>query len=161
MTQIRTPLLLCIALLASASALAAGVPENRASPSSATGVYSLTFNLNLSSTMPAGTTITCRARIVPNKGVTDPWGQQFPAIPVRTVIGRGATNGSTATCAQEIPIYWAVANERDGAVLSFEIDAVSNTGSIPVLVRSRGQQNVPVAYPASGGSARLSFNLAF
>jgi hypothetical protein len=161
MAQIRIPLLLCIALLASASALAAGVPEIRANSSTVTGVYSLTFNLNLSSILPAGTTVTCRARIAPNAAVTDPWGQQFPAIPVKTVIKLAAVTGSTATCAEEIPVFWAAANARNGAVLSYEIDAVSSSGSIPQLIRSSRQQNIGVAYPASGGNAQLSLNLAF
>ena len=161
MARIRTPLLLCIALLTSASALAAGVPELRGSSFSLTGVYSLTFNLNIASTLPAGTTIICRARIVPNQGGVDLRGQQTTATPVGTATGLAAVNGSTANCATEIPFSWTVTGARDGVVLSYEIEAVTNSGSFPLLIRRSGQQNVGVAFPASGGSARLSFNLTF
>lgn len=161
MAPIRIPLLLCIAMLASALAQAAGVPEIRASSFTVTGVYSLTFNLNIATTLPAGTTITCRARIVPNQGGVDLRGQQPAASPVRTVAGLAAVAGSTATCATEIPFSWTVTSARNGVVLSYEIDAVSNSGSVPILVRSSGQQNVGIAFPASGGSANLHFNLTF
>jgi|WetSurMetagenome_2_1015567.scaffolds.fasta_scaffold329558_1 hypothetical protein len=161
MAQIRIPLLLCIALLISASARAAGVPELRVSPFTVSGVYSVTFNLNLASQLPAGTTITCRARIAPNLGGLDTGSQQLARIPVKTVAGMARLTGSTATCAAEIPIFWTLLSERGGAVLSYEIDAVSSFGSVPMLVRSSGLQNVAVAFPASGGRTNLSLNLAF
>ncbi len=161
MARIRTPLLLCVALLTSASALAAGVPELRGSSFTVTGVYSLTFHVNLATRLPAGTTITCRARVMPNQGVLDLQGRQPAATPAGPVTGLAAMNGSTATCAEEIPFSWTLINPRSGVVISYEIDAVSNSGSIPLLVRSSGQQNIGVAFPAFGGSASLSFNLSF
>ena len=161
MSQPRTLLLLCVALLASASALAAGVPELRSSSTTVSGVYSLTFNLRIASTLPAGTTITCRARIAPNQGGIDLRNQQRSAIPVGTATGTASVTGPTATCAEEIPFSWTVLNARGGVVISYEIDAVSNSDSIPLLVRSSGQQNVGVAFPAPGGRASLNFNLAF
>jgi hypothetical protein len=161
MARIRIPLLLCIALLISASARAAGVPELRGSSLTVSGVYSLNFNLNLASQLPAGTTITCRARITPNLEGLDAGSRQLAQIPVRTVAGLAQVAGSTATCATEIPIFWTLLSARGGAVLSYEIDAVSNSGSVPVLVRSSGEQNVGVAFPSSGGRTNLSFNLAF
>jgi hypothetical protein len=161
MAPIRTPLLLCVVLLASAVAQAVGVPELRANSFAVTGVYSLTFNLNLASPLPAGTTITCRAQIAPNQGRVDLRGQQSAAIPVRTVTGLALATGTTATCATEIPFSWSVSGVREGVVLSYEIDAVSTSGSIPLLVRRSAQQNIGVPFPASGGSARLNFNLTF
>jgi hypothetical protein len=167
MTRIRIPSLLCIALLASASALAAGIPDLRASSLTVSGIYSLTFNLNIASALPAETTITCRAQIVPNpqtvpdQGGFDPGNRQLSAIPVRTVTGRAFVTGSTAICAAEIPFSWTGMSARGGAVLSYEIDAVNGSGSIPLLIRTTGQQNIGVAFPASGGSARLNFNLNF
>jgi len=161
MAQIRIPLLLCIALLISASARAAGVPDLQVSPFTVSGVYSVTFNLNLASQLPAGTTITCRARVAPNQGGPDTGSQQLARIPVKTVAGMARLTGSTATCAAEIPILWTLLSERGGAVLSYEIDAVSNSGSVSMLVRSSGLQNVAVAFPASGGRTNLSLNLAF
>lgn len=161
MARIRIPLLLCVALLVSAAAQAASVPELRASSFTVSGVYALTFNLNLATTLPAGTTITCRARIVPNQGGLNPGSQQLSAMPVGTVTGLAAMTGSTATCAQEIPFSWTVTNAPNGVVLSYEIDAVNNSGSIPLLIRTSGQQNIGVAFPASGERASLSFNLIF
>ena len=161
MTRIRIPLLLCIALLISASARAAGVPELRRSQFTVSGVYSVTFNLSLASRLPAGTTITCRARIAPSQGGFDTGNRQLAQIPVRTVTGLAQVTGSTATCATEIPIFWTLLSAQGGAVLSYEIDAVSHSGSIPMLVRSSGEQSAGVAFPASGGRTNLSFNLAF
>ncbi len=160
MARIRIPLLLCFALLFAAFAQAAGVPELRG-PFAVSGVYSLTFNLSLASRLPTGTTITCRARIAPNQGGLGLGNQQLAPIPARTVTGLAQVTGSTATCAQEIPFSWTVLSAQGGAVLSYEIDAVSNSGSIPLLVRTSGQQNVGVAFPSSGGRASLSFNLVF
>lgn len=161
MARIRIPSLLCIALLVSASASAAGVPDLRASSLTVSGIYSLTFNLNIASALPAETTITCRAQIVPNQAGFDPRNQPPAAIPVRTVTGLASVTGSKAICAAEIPFSWTVLSERGGAVLSYEIDAVTGSGSIPLLIRTTGQQSIGVAFPASGGSARLNFNLTF
>jgi hypothetical protein len=161
MSPIRTPLLLCVALLTSAIAPAAGIPELRGSPTQVTGVYSLTFNVRIASPLPAGTTITCRARIAPNQGGTDLRNQQIPAIPVRSSTGQASITGPTATCAEEIPFSWTLLSTRGGVVLSYEIDAVSSSGTFPLLLRSSGPQNIGVAYPAPGGRANLSFNLAF
>jgi hypothetical protein len=161
MSPIRTPLLLCVALLTSASALAAGIPELRGSPTTVSGVYSLTFNVRIASTLPAGTTITCRARIAPNQGGIDLRNQQLSAIPLGTVTGLASVSGPTAICAEEIPFSWTLLSARGGVVLSYEIDAVSSSGSNPLLVRSSGPQNVGVAYPAPGGRASVSFNLTF
>lgn len=160
MARIRVPLLLCLALLISASAQAAGVPELRG-PFTVSGAYSLTFSLSLASRLPTGTTITCRARIAPNQGRLEFGNQQVAPIPAQMVMVPAQVTGSTATCAQEIPFSWTVLNAQGGAVLSYEIDAISNSGSIPLLVRTSGQQNVGVAFPASGGRATLSFNLVF
>jgi hypothetical protein len=161
MSRIRTPLLLCVALLTSASALAGGVPELRVGPITVSGIYSLTFNLRIASTLPAGTTIICRARIVPGQGEFDLRNQPLPAIPLGMTTGLASLTGSTATCAEEIPFSWTVLNARGGVVLSYEIDALSNSGSIPLLVKSSGLQNVGAAFPAPGGRASLSFNLTF
>ena len=84
MSRIRIPSLLFVAVLISASALAGGVPELRANPTQVNGVYSLTFNLTLGSQLPAGTTITCRARIAPNQPGLDFRTQPQPALPIET-----------------------------------------------------------------------------
>jgi hypothetical protein len=161
MARVRFPLLLCVALLASAIAPAMGAPDLRGALTTVSGVYSVTFNLSIASTLPAGTTITCRAQIAPNQGGLNLLNPQLVAIPVGTAAGLAAVTGSTATCAAEIPFSWTVTSPQGGVMLSYEIDAVSSFGSAPLLVRRSAQQNIGAAFPASGGSARLSLNLTF
>jgi hypothetical protein len=69
--------------------------------------------------------------------------------------------GSTASCATEIPFSWTLTGAEGGVVLSYQIDAVSNSGSAPLLVRSSAGQNIAAALPAAGRNASLSLNLAF
>lgn len=161
MARVRFPMLLCFALLSAGAAQAANVPEDRGAPATVSGVYSVTFNLSIASTLPAGTTITCRAQIAPNQGGLNLLNPQLVAVPVGTAAGLAAVTGSMATCAAEIPFSWTVTSPQGGVMLSYEIDAVSGSGSAPLLVRRSAQQNIGAAFPASGGSARLSLNLTF
>jgi hypothetical protein len=160
MARVRFPMLLCVALLSAGAAQAANVPEDRGALATVSGVYSVTFNLSIASTLPAGTTITCRAQIAPYQGL-NLLNPQLVAIPVGTAAGLVAVTGSMATCAAEIPFAWTVTSPQGGVMLSYEIDAVSGSGSAPLLVRRSAQQNIGAAFPASGGSARLSLNLTF
>jgi hypothetical protein len=159
MARVRISLLLLVALLAPAAALAASAADQGTAPTMVSGVYSVTFNLNLASTLPAGTTITCRAQIVPNQGGPSLLNSQFAAIPVGTARGLAAVTGSTATCMAEIPFSWTQTSAPGGVILSYEIDAVSSSGSARLLVRSSAQQNIGAAFPASGASAGFSINL--
>jgi hypothetical protein len=167
----RIPLLLCLALLAPVSelaagaALAAGAPELRGPSATVSGVYLVTFHLNIFSPLPAGSTITCRARITPNPAGLNLRNPQPAAFPPAAA-GQATVTGTTATCAAEIPFAWTLASGQDGLatgqneiVLSYEIDAVSNSGSVPLLVRSSTGQSIGVVLPASGASLNLS--LAF
>jgi hypothetical protein len=158
MARLHVPLLLCFALLASATEAAAGTVEERANSTTVSGVYSVTFNLNILSTLPAGTMITCRVQIAPNQGGLDPRNRQLAAPPVAAV-GRVAVNGPKATCAAEIPFAWTVTGAQGGVLLRYEIEAVSGSEALP-LVRSSARQNVSVAFPTSGGSTNLSLNVA-
>jgi hypothetical protein len=170
MARARVPLLLCLALLApsytlaagatltSGAVLAAGTPELRGPSTMVSGVYLVTFHLNILSTLPAGSTITCRARLAPNPAGLDLRNQQ-PGANTAGAAGQTTVTGPTATCAAEIPFAWTLATGQGGIVLSYEIDAVSNSGSVPLLVRSSAGQSVGAAFPAS--SASLSLNLAF
>jgi hypothetical protein len=161
MARVRIPLLLCVALLAPVAASAAGGPELRSTSTTVSGVYSVTFNLSIASRLPAGTTISCRAQLVPSSGGLTLLNPRLVAFPAEKATGLAAVNGSTATCATEIPFCWTAASAQGGVVLSYEIDAVSNSGSAPMLLRSSAQQNLGVAFPASGGNASLSLNLTF
>lgn len=158
MARGRICLLLCFALLASAAA-ATWAQQQRANSTTVSGTYSVVFNLNLLSTLPAGTTITCRARIAPNPGGLDQGNSQGSAAPVETAAGVALVTGSTATCAAEIPFSWTVESARGGVALSYEIDAFSNAGGAPFLVRSSARQGIGAPFPAAGGSANLSFNV--
>ena len=161
MKPARIPLLLCLALLAPAAALAVGAPEHRGSTTTVSGVYLVTFNVNIASTLPAGATIVCKAQIVPSQGGGGFLNHQLAAVPVETAAGLATVTGSTATCAVEIPFSWTVNGAQSGVSLSYEIDAVSSSGSAPLLVRSSAQQGIGEPFPAAGGSASVSFNVTF
>ncbi|MGO9317415.1 MAG: hypothetical protein ACLPXT_14740 [Terracidiphilus sp.] len=169
MARTRIPLLLCLALLAPVSALAAGAalaagsPEVRGPSATVSGVYLVTFHLNILSTLPAGSTITCRARITPNSAGLDLRNPNQSVTPAAAA-GQATVTGPTATCAAEIPFAWTLASGQDGLatgqggmVLSYEIDAVSNSGTVPLLVRSSAGQSIGVLLPASGASLNLAF----
>jgi hypothetical protein len=171
MARARIHLLLCLALLAPVSelaagaALAAGATDLRGPSTMVSGVYLVTFHLNILSSLPAGSTIICRARITPNPAGLDLRNPQPAAFP-SAAPGQVEVTGTTATCAAEIPFAWTLASGQDGLatgqdgfVLSYEIDAVSNSGSVPLLVRSSTGQSIGAALPASGSS--LNLNLAF
>lgn len=158
MSHVRISLLLCTALLASTVASAQGDPSR---PAAVSGVYSIVFNLSILSTLPAKTTITCKAQIAPNQEGPE-LGKPHPAPgPVETAAGVATVTGPKATCAVKIPFAWTVTGPQGGVALSYEIDAVNHAGAAPLLVRSSARQNIGAAFPASGGRANLSFNLTF
>ena len=154
---------LLAALLASAVAGAApavGI-RGRAAPVALNGVYWVTFNLQMLSTLPAGTTITCRARIAPTADGLDLGNMQLAAKPTESSAALATVNGPRAICAAEIPFSWTMASLAGGVVLSYEIDAVGNARSGPILLKTRVGQGISAAFPAEGGSANLNFNLSF
>jgi hypothetical protein len=161
MPRVHISLPLWVALLASVGSAAAGAQERRPSSTTVSGVYSITFNLKILSTLPAGTTVICRARIAPNPGGLHIENPQPVAIPVATAAGLAHVTGSSATCAAEIPFFWMVGSPRGGVLLSYEIAAVSDAGAAQPLVRSSAWQGIGVPFPAAGGSASLSFNVTF
>jgi hypothetical protein len=154
----RIPLLLCLALLAPVSALAADAPELHSPSATVSGVYLVTFHLNLLSVLPAGSTITCRARIAPNPAVLDLRNPQFAATPT-AASSQAAVTGPAATCTAEIPFAWTLTSMQKGVILSYEIYAVSNSGLTQQLLTSSAGQSIGAVYPAS--SASLSLNLSF
>ena len=158
MARIRISLLLCLALLATAASAAAGTLEERDAPTAVSGIYSVTFNLSILSTLPTNSTITCRARIESNQAGRNLRNQPLAAASAQTV-GLAAVTGSTAICAAEIPFSWTVANAAGGAVLSYEIDVVSHAGGAPLLLKRHARQGISATLPAPGGSANLRFNV--
>ncbi len=159
MKRLRTLILPLAVLLASGVGWAAPAADqlDNAGPAAVSGNYTVSFNVSLGSTVPAGATITCRAKVAPNGTFFGSLGRG--AVPVGTGVAR--VTGNTANCSVEIPFSWTVNDPRNGAALSYEIEAVNGSGPLPGAVRTLTQQNIGVAYPPGGGAARLSFNVAF
>jgi hypothetical protein len=161
MLRSRISLFLLFASLASTTAWSRPVAEHHGQgPTAESGVYSITFNLNIVSTLPANSTITCKAQIAPAGSMESSFNQQA-AVPVESASGVAAVTGATATCLVEIPFSWSVERARNGASLSYEIDAVNASGTLPAVVRTSIQQGVAEAYPSSGGTSSVSFNVTF
>ena len=160
MARVRISLLLCFALLAVQNGLSASVPRDRVPLTTVNGVYSVTFHLNIASKLPAGSTITCRARIAPDQDGLNLLNSQPAAFAVAAE-GTATVTGSTATCVAEIPFSWTMENARGGVLLSYEIDAASYAGAAPMVLAGRAQQSAGAALPAAGGSAKLDVSLTF
>lgn len=122
------------------------------------GAYTLNFQLNLATTLPDGSTITCKARIVPQERSLR---AGAVAAPVETATGTGTVQGTLANCAVEIPFAWTVENARAGVRLSYEIVAVAMVGPAPAAVRASAPVEMALAYPPEGGVENLSVNMAF
>jgi hypothetical protein len=156
MMRRRTLPLLCFVLL---TAMATNAQESRSIPTAVSGVYSISFNLSILSALPAKTMITCKAQIVPSQG-----GLGTPHAapgPVETAKKLAVVTGSKATCAVKIPFAWTVTGVQRGVELSYEIDAVSHSAAVPLLVRSSARQNINAPFPVSGGNTSLNFHLVF
>jgi hypothetical protein len=163
MHRSRIPVLLLIASLASASAWSRPVAEHHGSnptPTAVSGVYSITFNLNIASTLPANSTITCKAQIVPASSSFNGLASQ-EAAPFESAAGVATVTGSTATCSVDIPFSWSLQSTRRGVALSYQLDAVNAAGSLPAVVRSSVLQNIQESYPASGATSSISFDVTF
>jgi hypothetical protein len=160
MIRTRISALLLFATLASASAWTQPVANHRTTSTAVTGVYSITFNLTIESTLPANSTIVCKAQIVPGNSALNSFAPQSAAVPMESAGGVAQVTGSTATCAVDIPFSWTVEASR-GVALSYEIDAVNATGTLPAVVRTSVQQGIAESYPTSGGMASVSFNVTF
>jgi hypothetical protein len=130
------------------------------SSTSLSGVYSVTFNLTVASTLPAGSTIVCKAQVSPNVqqgyfGVTN------QAVPVESAFGTATVSGSTATCAVEIPFSWTLSSSSSSATLAYEIDAYNANGTLPSVVRVSSQSGLSETLPASGATETVTLNLTF
>jgi hypothetical protein len=161
MLRSRIPVVLLLASLASAPAWSRPVADHRGAPTAVSGAYSITFNLNIESTLPANSTITCKAQIVPAGANLNSFNSQFAAVPLESAGGVASVTGSTATCVVEIPFSWTVDSSRGGVSLSYEIDADNAPGVLPAVVRTSAQQGIAETYPTSGGTSAVSFNVTF
>jgi hypothetical protein len=119
------------------------------------GAYSLTINVKFASPVPTGATIQCKARIAP--GLTSFDNQRRSPLPVEKASGRITAHDSAATCLVEVPFSWVASNLSNGITLSYEVDAVTVSGTPPIHAEQAGG----AAYPAPGGTTSMVFNLAF
>lgn len=165
MKYARSLLSLLLALPVSVFAAAAPAVDQQRDvlPVLVSGVYSVAFNVNLASALPPGATLLCRAKVVPNALPFN----SFDRSMLPTGSGVASIHGSTATCWVEIPFAWTLNGASSSAslyreaALSYEIDAVSASGSIPTVLRASTAQGIGVSYPSAGGSARLNINVTF
>jgi hypothetical protein len=157
MKRTRMPHILLPVLLASAAVWAAPAADQRsgAAPVVVSGVYLVTFNVQVGSVPAAGGTIFCRAKIAPNLPGFDNRSQGL--VPVESARGMVTFIGSSANCTVEIPFSWTVVDTETGVVMSYEIDALSGPGVAAVHT----QQGVGLAYPRMGGAASVRLNVAF
>jgi hypothetical protein len=161
MNRIRTSLLVFAATLIPFSALAATPEHHHGGSSSAavTGTYSITYNIDVVSTLPAGATIVCKAQIAPAiQGVE---GQNGLAVPVESAASVATVSGSTATCVVQIPFAWTLNANQTNVVLNYEIQAVNAAAALPVVVRNSVLQGTSEALPASGATSSLTFAVTF
>jgi hypothetical protein len=163
MLRSRIPLFLLAASFATVSAVANPVADHRGgnTPTAVSGEYSITFNLNIASTLPANSTIVCKAQIAPGASMYSSFNPQAAAVPFESASSVATVNGATATCVVDIPFAWTVDTTRNGAALSYEIDAINATGSLPAVVRTSAQQNIAEPYPASGNTSTVTFTVTF
>lgn len=157
----RVALFLLAASLATASAIAGPVANHRGGNSTTvSGVYSIVFNLNIQSALPANSAILCKVQIAPLNNSESTYGGQSIS-PVESAAGVAVITGSSATCTVEIPFSWTVETTRNGIALGYQIDAVNASGSLPAVVRTSIQQGIAEPYPSSGGSPSTTYNVTF
>ena len=154
MNRVRTLMLPLVVSLATAAASAAppADPGRADGLVAVSGSYILTLNVSLDSAPPAGAAILCKARITPNL----PSFQNLDSrmVPAESATGLATVTGKSANCSVQIPFSWAVSEAQGGTIVNYEIDAVSPSGSMFVLVCPR--EGIGVAYPANGGAARIA-----
>jgi hypothetical protein len=152
MNRLRNALLLLAAILVPLYSLAATPDrqENGHSAAPVTGTYSVTYDIDLVSTLPAGTTIVCKTQIAPVLQGAE--GQSGMVVPVESAASVATISGSTATCSVEIPFAWTLSASQANVVLNYEIQAVNATGTLPLVVRNSVLQRTSEAQPATTSS---------
>jgi hypothetical protein len=147
-------------VLTSLATFAAPVAQRKNGSTFVSGVYSVTFNLSIASTLPAGSTLVCKAQIAPNMQ-QNYYFSQMQAVPVEAAWSVATISGTTATCAIEIPFSWTLSSVSNTATLAYEIDAMNTNSALPSVVRVSRQTGLAAAYPTSGGASSLIFNVTF
>jgi len=110
--------------------------------------------VNTPTTVPDGATIACKAIIGPAPTLFERLThRQGPAAQSNTGIAQVVN--SSATCSVDAPVAFRA--DHRAAALSYQIKAYTTTG--PVFART--QQNIAVAYPAPGATAKLPLDVNF
>lgn len=148
MKRVRVPMFLGLLALSVASwAGPVDDPRAPAAPVVANGVYSVNFHVYGAAPVPSGTTLTCKAKVTPTlPGAPNPNTQPVVAI------------GSAIGCTLEIPYAWTVSQSSNAAAISYQVDAVSDSGTV---VRSTSVRRVGVGLPPAGGTARVNVAVNF
>jgi hypothetical protein len=110
------------------------------------GEYLLTFDLSGVTALPAGTTLNCKARVIPN-------GPGGGASHVEPASGRSGMGQAKSKCSVEVPYSW-MADVQKGASLSYEIEAVSGSGT---RVWAAAQQGIGVGFAPVGAILQVNF----
>ncbi len=157
----RVSLLSLATLAASATAWTAPAADQRLSslPTAVSGAYSLTFNINFTSPIPAGATIACKARIAPNLSSFNAGATPIESATGSSIVTGSFFTGSRAICAVEIPFSWTVTGSGNGVAVTYDIHAITPVGSQSIPMRA--QEGIFAAYPAPGATASIRIDVGF
>jgi hypothetical protein len=156
MKTLRSSRILALLLLASAAIFGANAANQNSGATQpvAQGTYAVSFHVNTPTTVPDGATIACKASIVAAPTLFERLtGRQAPTVQSNTGIAQVAN--SSATCTVDAPVAFRA--DRRAAALSYQIKAYTTAG--PVFART--QQNIAVAYPQPGVTAKLPLDVNF
>jgi len=144
-------------LMMSAAVWAAQAADQHsgAAPGTVSGAYAVTFNVKAPSTVPAGATVTCKARIAPKLSALENLAPG--AVPVESAQSVATLVGSSANCTVVLPFSFAAVYRLDGADLSYEVDALSGSS----LAAVRKQDGIPMPYPQAGATASVRMDVNF
>jgi hypothetical protein len=146
--------IVAVILLSSATVWAARAAVQAPASTTSHRAATLTFHVKAPSTVPNGAGVTCRAVIKPKRSALQGLIGDSPAF--ESSLGLGIISGSAADCAVEVPAGVTAEQLRDGAVMSYRIDAFTSAGTAFV----RTQQDVPVAPLAEALPASLGMNVS-
>ena len=157
MNRAHTPQILPLLLTMSVAVWAAHAVDQHsgAAPQTISGAYAVTFNVKAPSTVRAGSTVTCKARVAPRLSALESLNSQ--AAPVESPQGVAKLVGTSANCTVVMPFSFAGVYRLDGVDLSYQIEALSGGG----LEAVRRQDGVLVPYPQTGGTASVRTDINF
>ena len=145
------PILLMSALVWGAHASDPG----RAASHAAAGVYAVNFQVAVPSTVPDGSTVSCKARITPGASFLD--GLMHKSTAIESALASARVVGSAAQCAVQVPFTYAAGEAGNVAQLSYRIDA--ENGDRPLFVRI--QERIAVPHPQAGAEAAMRLKVNF